>query len=63
MLKVFGSSLLWGISLWVELDRWLVKVSWLGKLVLVFWWLELDFSLWTAMKCPVMSYDMSMDLE
>ena len=25
---------------------WLVKVSWLGKLVLVFWWGELDlFSL------------------
>ena len=29
--------------LWVGLDRWLVKVSWLGKLVLVFWWVELDF--------------------
>ena len=28
------------------LDKWLVKVSWLGKLVLVFWWVELDlFSL------------------
>ena len=24
---------------------WLVKVSWLGKLVSVFWWVELDFSL------------------
>ena len=23
--------------------RWLVKVSWLGKLVLVFWCVELDF--------------------
>ena len=22
---------------------YLVKVSWLGKLVLVFWWMELDF--------------------
>ena len=29
--------------LWVGLDRWLVKVSWLGKFVLVFWWVELDF--------------------
>ena len=30
----------------MELDGWLVKVSWLGKLVLVFWWVELDlFSL------------------
>ena len=32
--------------LWVGLDSWLVKVSWLGKLVSVFWWVELDlFSL------------------
>ena len=30
-------------SLWVGLGRWLVKVSWLGKLVSVFWWVELDF--------------------
>ena len=22
---------------------WLVKVFWLGKLVSVFWWMELDF--------------------
>ena len=28
------------------LDEWLVKVSWLGKFVSVFWWVELDlFSL------------------
>ena len=32
-----------GSSLWVGLGRWLVKVSWLGKLVSVFWWVELDF--------------------
>ena len=32
-----------GSSLW---DEWLVKVSWLGKLASVFWWVELDlFSL------------------
>ena len=38
------SSLYCGISsLWVGLDGWLVKVSWLGKLVLEFWWVELDF--------------------
>ena len=24
-------------------DRWIVKISWLGKLVLAFWWVELDF--------------------
>ena len=30
-------------SLCVGLYRWLVKVSWLGKLVSVFWWVELYF--------------------
>ena len=25
------------------LDGWLVKVSWLGKLVSVFFWVEMDF--------------------
>ena len=29
-------------SLWVGLNEWLVKVSWLGKLVPVFWCEELD---------------------
>ena len=30
----------------VGLDEWLVKVSWLGKLALVFWQVDLDlFSL------------------
>ena len=28
---------------WVGLDGWLVKVSWLGKLVSVFWCMEMDF--------------------
>ena len=38
------SSLYYGVSsLWVGLYLWLVKVSWLGKLVLVFRWVELDF--------------------
>ena len=37
----YGSS-----SLWMGLDEWLVKVSWIGKLASVFWWVELDlFSL------------------
>ena len=31
-----------GSFLWVGLDEWLVKVSWLGKLASVFWWVELD---------------------
>ena len=35
-----------GSSVWVGLDEWLVKISWLGKLESVFWWVELDlFSL------------------
>ena len=38
------SSLYCGVpSLWVELYRWLFKVSWLRKLVSVFWCVELDF--------------------
>ena len=38
------SSLYCGISsLWVGFYRWLVKVYWLGKLLSVFWWVELDF--------------------
>ena len=32
-----------GFSQWVGLDDWLAKVSWLGKLVSVFWCMELDF--------------------
>ena len=27
----------------VRLDVWLVEICWLGKLVSVFWWVELDF--------------------
>ena len=35
-----------GSSLWVVLDEWLFKISWLWKLVSVFWWVEVDlFSL------------------
>ena len=53
-IAVFGvafpySGILWSYlycgvsSLWVGLDRSLVKVSWSGKLLSVFWWVELDF--------------------
>ena len=31
-----------GSCLWVGLDEWLVKVSWLAELASVFWWVELD---------------------
>ena len=55
-IAVFGVAFLYSGSLWflfiVEvppeggLDEWLAKVSWLGKLVSVFWGVELDpFSL------------------
>ena len=38
------SSLYCGVSsLWVGLDGWFVKVSWLGKLVSIFWLVEMDF--------------------
>ena len=63
------SGSLWGSlycgvsSLWVGLDGWLVKISWLGKLVSVFLWVELDFFPRSALKCPVMSYEMSVGLE
>ena len=49
-----------GSSLWVGLNNWLVKVSWLGKLVSVFWWVELDFFFleWS----PVVCFEMPMGL-
>ena len=34
------------------MDLWLVKFSWLGKLVSVFWWMELYFF---SVKCNEMS--------
>ena len=61
------SGILWsflycGVSLlWVRLYERLVKVSWLGKLVSVFWWVELDFF---SLECnEVSSNEMSMGLE
>ena len=56
-IAVFGVAFLYSGSLWssfycgvswllVGLDRWVVQISWLGKLLSVFWWVELDlFSL------------------
>ena len=48
---MFGVAFLYSGDLWflfiVEVSPngwgWLVKVSWLGKLALVFWCIELDF--------------------
>ena len=50
-ISVFGVTFLYAGSLWflsiVEVPScgwvWLVKVSWLGKLVSVFWWAEMYF--------------------
>ena len=54
------SSLYCGVSsLWVGLYLWLVKVSWLGKLVLVFWWVELDFF---SLKCNEVSSNELLDV-
>ena len=50
-----------GSSLWVGLDEWLVKVFWLGKLALVFWWVELDL-LSLECKCPVVNFEVSLCL-
>ena len=37
-------------SLWVGLDQWLIKVYWLGELVSVFGWVELDL---LSLECNV----------
>ena len=42
--KFVKFPLLWSFLTVGGLDRWLVKVSWLGKLVSVFSCMELDFS-------------------
>ena len=39
-------------SLWVGLDEWLVKVSWLGEFASVFWWVEQNLF---SLKCNEMS--------
>ena len=52
MLEVCGFSLLCMFLRRVGLDEWLVKVSWLGKLASVFWWVELDFF---ALECNEVS--------
>ena len=48
--------------LWVGLDGWLVKVSWLRKLMSVFWWVELDFFSLECNEVSSMSYEMSVGL-
>ena len=60
---ILWSSLYCGVSLlWVGLYRWLVKVSWLGKLVLVSWWVELYFFSLKCNEVPVVSFGVYMGL-
>ena len=49
-----------GSSLWVGFNEWLFKVSWLGKLVSVFWWVELDLFSLECNEGPVVSCEVSM---
>ena len=51
-----------GCSLWVGLNEWLVKVSWLGKLVWCSGGWSWISSICSAMKCPVVSFEMSVGL-
>ena len=51
-----------GSFLWVGLGEWLVKVSWLGKLVSVFGGWSCISSLWSAMKYLVVSFEVSVGL-
>ena len=41
------------------LDGWLVKVSWCGKLVSLFWWVELDFF---SLECNELSSNVLWDV-
>ena len=51
-----------GSSLWVGLDKWLVKVSCLGKLMSVFWWVELDLFSLACNEVSVVSFEVSVGL-
>ena len=57
MLEVCGSSLLWRFLSMGALDEWLVKISWLGMLASVFWWVELELFSLECMKCPIVSFE------
>ena len=46
-------------SLQVGLHEWLVKLSWLGELVLVFWWVEMSLF---SLECPAVSFKVSVGL-
>ena len=51
-----------GSSLWVGLDKWLVKISWLGRLVSVSWWVELDLFSLQCNEVSSSEFEVSMGL-
>ena len=51
-----------GSSLWVGLEEWLVKLSFLEKLAFVFWWVELDLFSLECNEVSSSSFDVSMGL-
>ena len=66
-----GLSLCWkfviplycgGSSQWVGLDEWLVKLSWLGKLALVFWWVKVDLFSLECNEVSSSSFELSVGL-
>ena len=44
----------------MRLDEWFVKVSWLGKLASVFWWVELDLFSLECNEVSVVSFEMGL---
>ena len=52
MLEVCGSSLLWRFLPMGAVEQVACQGSWLGKLALVFWWVELDL---VSLECNEVS--------
>ena len=62
ILAVCGSFLLWRCLPVGGVGQVACHVSWLGKLALVFWWVELDFFSLECNEVSVVSFEMSMGL-
>ena len=62
MLEVCGSSLLWRLLPVGGVGRMACQDSWIARLALVFWWVELDLF---SLECNAVSsseFKMSIDL-
>ena len=44
------------------MDEWFVKISWLGKFVSVFWWVELDILSLECNEVSIVSFEVSVVL-